>query len=323
MRRARRAGCVSCPRSRCCGRSGCSSTTATARGEGDPAGGRPGRAWPPAGQIADRLPLRHRGPVLRKTRQGLVRVQGPPLRDLHEPAGTVNLITGVATTQASAADAAMTAPVHDMLAAAGLAPGVTPMPDTCADLLLDARRRGITLLGPLPDNSAQARTGGYTTRRSPSTGTTSRSPAPRAPPAAHGPPAGRARETRSWSTSPPPPAGPARPEPVHQLSPPRPAAVPAPPRDPRCRHRRPRCPVQPALERPLQDPAGVEGTISQATHVTGIRRARYLGLPKTRLEHNAAAAALNLIRLDAWWTGKPLDRTRTSHLQRLNLTPAA
>jgi hypothetical protein len=34
--------------------------------------------------------------------------------------------------------------------------------------------------------------------------------------------------------------------------------------------------------------AGVEGTIAQATHVTGIRRARYLGLGKTRLEHNTA-----------------------------------
>ena len=63
----------------------------------------------------------------------------------------------------------------------------------------------------------------------------------------------------------------------------------------------------------------MEGTIAQATHVTGIRRARYPGLPKTRLEHNTAAAAINLIRLDAWWTGKPLDRTRTTHLQRLDL----
>ena len=58
----------------------------------------------------------------------------------------------------------------------------------------------------------------------------------------------------------------------------------------------------------------------QATHVTGIRRARYLGLDKTRLEHNAAAAAVNLIRLDAWWTGRALDRTRTSHIQRLDFT---
>ena len=76
-----------------------------------------------------------------------------------------------------------------------------------------------------------------------------------------------------------------------------------------------------AWQRRYRVRAGVEGTIAQAAHVTGIRRARYLGLPKTRLEHNAAAAAINLIRLDAWWTGKPLDRTRTTHLQRLD--PAA
>jgi len=50
---------------------------------------------------------------------------------------------------------------------------------------------------------------------------------------------------------------------------------------------------------------------------------RVLGLDKTRLEHNAAAAAVNLIRLDAWRTGRPLDRTRTSHLQRLDFTAAA
>ena len=61
--------------------------------------------------------------------------------------------------------------------------------------------------------------------------------------------------------------------------------------------------------------------MAQATHVTGIRRARYLGLPKTALEHNIAAAAINLIRLDAWWTGNPLDRTRTTHLQRLRTSP--
>ena len=36
-----------------------------------------------------------------------------------------------------------------------------------------------------------------------------------------------------------------------------------------------------------------------------------------------AATAINLIRLDAWWTGKPLDRTRTSHLQRLPPTATA
>ncbi|MEY9910663.1 hypothetical protein ABIA35_006913, partial [Catenulispora sp. MAP12-49] len=37
------------------------------------------------------------------------------------------------------------------------------------------------------------------------------------------------------------------------------------------------------------------------------------------LEHIYSATALNLIRLDAWWNDKPLDRTRTSHHSRLEL----
>ena len=45
--------------------------------------------------------------------------------------------------------------------------------------------------------------------------------------------------------------------------------------------------------------AGVEGTINQALDVTGIRRARYRGLPKVRLQHAFSATALNMIRLDA------------------------
>lgn len=56
--------------------------------------------------------------------------------------------------------------------------------------------------------------------------------------------------------------------------------------------------------------AGVQGTIHQAVAVTGMRRARYRGLPKIHIEHVFAAVALNLIRLDAWWNGHPLDRTR-------------
>jgi hypothetical protein len=69
--------------------------------------------------------------------------------------------------------------------------------------------------------------------------------------------------------------------------------------------------------------AGVEGTMRQATHVTGVRRARYIGLAKTQLEHNIAATAINMIRMDAYWTGHPLDRTRSSHLTRLDFTLTA
>jgi transposase len=68
--------------------------------------------------------------------------------------------------------------------------------------------------------------------------------------------------------------------------------------------------------------AGVEGTMHQAAS-HGARRARYRGLPKTRLDHIYMACALNLLRLHAYWAGTPLDRQRTSHLARLELGLAA
>jgi hypothetical protein len=69
--------------------------------------------------------------------------------------------------------------------------------------------------------------------------------------------------------------------------------------------------------------AGVESTIAQAVKVTDARRARYRGLPKVCLEHHTMAAALNLIRLDAWFNGEVLDPRRTTHLARLELALAA
>ncbi len=68
--------------------------------------------------------------------------------------------------------------------------------------------------------------------------------------------------------------------------------------------------------------AGVEGTINQALDL-GIRRARYRGIDKTRLQHVLIACAINLIRLHAYWNGHMLDRTRTSHIGRLELALAA
>jgi len=69
--------------------------------------------------------------------------------------------------------------------------------------------------------------------------------------------------------------------------------------------------------------AGAESTIAQSVKVTDTRQARYRGLTKTRLEHVFKAIALNLIRLDAWCNGVPVDPRRTSHLTRLDLTLAA
>jgi hypothetical protein len=69
--------------------------------------------------------------------------------------------------------------------------------------------------------------------------------------------------------------------------------------------------------------ASVEATIHQAVAVCDIRHARYRGLRKVHLQHVFSAVALNLIRLHAWWNAHPMDRTRTSHLNRLKLAPAA
>ncbi|MFD4949645.1 hypothetical protein ACFWNT_46025, partial [Streptomyces sp. NPDC058409] len=73
------------------------------------------------------------------------------------------------------------------------------------------------------------------------------------------------------------------------------------------------------MEGPPCDPAGVEGTISQAVRVTVLRRTRYRDLPATRLGHVFAATARNLIRIGRRLTGTPLGGTRTSHLETVML----
>jgi transposase len=245
------------------------------------------------------------------------------------PPGSVNLITNVATTAAPVPDVVMTGPVHDMLTTAGLAPGehTAGAGYISAQLLLDAAARGITLTGPLPpDASPQARTGGYTTTMftidwdhqqvTCPQGTLSArwnpgqqhgtevivvqfpAAACRACPA-HSQCTSAARRGRQLAL---------RPREIHETI----AAARAEQATQQWKDR-------------YATRAGAEGTIRQATAVTGIRSARYRGLPKTSLEHAAAAAAVNLTRLDAWWTSDPLNPTpaRATHLQRLNLTTAA
>jgi transposase len=65
--------------------------------------------------------------------------------------------------------------------------------------------------------------------------------------------------------------------------------------------------------------AGVEGTLSQAIHVSGLRRARYIGLAKTRLQHVITAAALNVVRASAWLAGIPQAQTRQAPFVALAL----
>ena len=238
-----------------------------------------------------------------------------------------NLITNVATTEASVPDVAMTAPIHQTLTETGLAPTEHAVDAgyTSADLLLAARAQGITLLGPLlADTSPQARTGGYTAAAFTIDWDHQQVTCPQDATSVAWSPC-RQRGTEAI---------------VVKFAATTCQACPAKNRCTRSTRSGRQLTLRPReVHQAVTDArtgqttgqwknrynirAGVEGTIRQATHVTGIRRARYLGLPKTRLEHNAAAAAVNLIRLDAWWTGRPLDRTRTTHLQRLDLTLAS
>jgi transposase len=68
--------------------------------------------------------------------------------------------------------------------------------------------------------------------------------------------------------------------------------------------------------------SGIEGTISQGTRAFDLRRSRYIGLVKTRLQMIATATAINLHRLFDWWTGVPRAVTRISSFARLAPEPA-
>ncbi len=63
--------------------------------------------------------------------------------------------------------------------------------------------------------------------------------------------------------------------------------------------------------------AGVEGTMSQGVRRCDIRHARYRGLAKTRLQHLATSAALNLLRIAEWLDETPHAKTRQSTFERL------
>ena len=63
--------------------------------------------------------------------------------------------------------------------------------------------------------------------------------------------------------------------------------------------------------------AGIEGTISRGLRRCGLRRARYIGLAKTALQHRLTAAAINFLRIGEWLSDTPRARTRHSPYARL------
>ena len=262
-----------------------------------------------------------------ETHAGASPEQGPAPAAGPERGDRPNLITGVATTAATVPDAAMTTPVHQQLAGKGLLPGehLVDSGYPSAELIIDAARVfGITLVSPmLLDTSAQARAGaGYDKAAFAIDFDARQATCP------------QGVASSSWN-----PCRQRQDEAI-VVSWPKTACLPCPARQLCTSGRRRQITIRPrelhealASARTEQTSAqwkaryaaraGVEGTMRQATHVTGIRRARYLGLPKTQLEHNIAAAAINMIRMDAYWTGHPLDRTRSSHLARLDFTLTA
>lgn len=237
-----------------------------------------------------------------------------------------NIITNVATTDATVPDAAMTAQVHAMLAERDLTPGEHFLDSgypSAALVVSSKAEHGIDLVAPLlADTSAQAKAGAGYDRASFDFDFDARSAT-----------CPQGRSSSAWS--------PCLQRGAAQIvvTFPRSACDPCPARA-LCTSRKKggrQLTVPPREIHEVQAKAraeqksaqwqaryavraGVEGTIHQAVEATGIRRARYRGLDKTRLDHVLAATAINFIRLDAHWNGHMLDRTRTSHLARLELS---
>jgi transposase len=63
--------------------------------------------------------------------------------------------------------------------------------------------------------------------------------------------------------------------------------------------------------------AGIEGTMSVGVRSFGMRRSRYVGEAKTRLQHLMTAAALNLIRVADHLAGCPRAITRVTAFERV------
>ena len=72
-----------------------------------------------------------------------------------------------------------------------------------------------------------------------------------------------------------------------------------------------------AWKTPYDKRAGIEGTLSQGVRAFGLRQCRYRGLPKTRLQHLAITAAINIDRLAAWLDGRAHAQTRVSRFAAL------
>jgi transposase len=239
-----------------------------------------------------------------------------------------NLITHVATTDATVPDNVMTAPINQALVERELGPAEHYMDSgyAAADLIADAARDGIALITPLlGDTSRQARErSGYDRGAFTVDWHSKQVTCPQGRTSDHWNPC-RQRDTQAVVVR--FNLGTCRPCPVREQC----TSSRLSGRQLTLRSRELHELAQ-ANRAAQQDKSwqakyalrsGVEGTIAQAVNVTGSRRARYRSLPKVHLEHVYSAVAINLIRLDAWWNDRPLDHGHTSQLTRLNYTLTA
>ncbi len=79
----------------------------------------------------------------------------------------------------------------------------------------------------------------------------------------------------------------------------------------------------PAFKEEYAKRAGIEGTLSQAVRAFELRRCRYVGEAKTRLQHLMTGVALNVVRLFAWSEQRPREQTRRSRFAALAPSPLA
>jgi hypothetical protein len=239
-----------------------------------------------------------------------------------------NIITHVETTGATVTDNAMTGPIDDALAAKNLAPAEHYEDSgylSAALVVQEAARHGIALIGPLlADTSAQARAGnGYACADFTIDYGAQQVTCPQGKTSVSWSPCTQRGSDAIVATFSPGDCGlcPARGLCTSSRTKRRQLTV--PPRDLAEAQAAARAAEKTrSFQADYARRAGVEGTMHQAAS-HGARRARYRGLPKTRLDHVYMACALNLLRLEAFWTGTPLDRRRTSHLARLGLGLAA
>jgi transposase len=239
-----------------------------------------------------------------------------------------NLITNVATTDATVPDIQMTGVIHGDLAGRDLAPGRHYLDSgylSAAVVVAALTTWGIALIGPLlADTSAQARAGhGYARADFTVDYDSQTVTCPQGRTSSSWTPCTQRGQAAAVATFAATDCGPCPARSQCTTSSKRRRQLTVLPRDlaeaqAAARAAEKSIPFQADYARR----AGVEGTMHQAAS-HGARRARYRGLPKTRLDHTYMAVALNLLRLEAFWTGTPLDRQRTSHLARLELELAA